>query len=104
MPDKPYITPIINSKAAQENLFKIKNEHSETLVNLQLHKERIVNENMIREQKRKEEAVANQDIMAREQERMDKEQERMMKLQKEERDRQQKERELQIKMKALSAE
>ncbi len=45
-----YTTPIINSKAAEEHLAKIKAEHTDMLVNMQQHKDRIAQEKMMNDQ------------------------------------------------------
>ncbi len=98
-----YTTPIVNSKAAEEHIAKIKAEHSDLIVDMLKHKEQMANEKMLNEQKDMESSMMQKQEQA-EQKRMETE---MMK-QKFEQDnikneQAMKQQELSIKMKALSA-
>lgn len=100
---KTYSTPIINSKAAQVHLAKIKADHADYLITLQQHKDRIANDKIINEQKAQEQAQMKQD-------RMMQEHQQKMEIQKQQfeqgkilGDQEIKKQDLAIKMKALSS-
>lgn len=103
MSSQPFY-PVITSKEAQKHLVKIKTDHQEVLINLQLHREKMEQLKLIKEQEAKE----KESLKMQENEQKHKQHLEKMKLEHEQKIKENehhlKEKELSIKQQALGAE